>query len=699
VKNLVEALPTTLDGTYTRMLERIRRLGPAVSEDALTLLRWLAYAARPITLAELQAAVTIRPEDGDVDFEDEGDFRDSLEILAGLVVSSDKAISDDTTSDHEVSGRETSDDEMSDDELWEDEVSDDEMSDDEMSDDEMSDDEMLDDAMSDYAKSNDSVLDEKGSDDLWPLGDEMLGAGAVTPNTYIRLAHFSVKEYLESIRISESSASFFRLEAGAGHKFLAQSCLTYLMSYSKSGDKTSPKLDMNKFRLLDYAAQYWYKHSKLQSGNDVGLEVALLTCDAARIDWIDAHGNWTYHQHFCNHSGDSSVYFAAMLRLKHVAEVLLIAGEDVNAVELGHIAPIIGATENDDQDMVKLLLAHGADINVNPPQKEHPLYLAARSGYSLLKLLIDNGADVNLPCFYGTALSIACVKGHRWVVEYLLERGAQVNNVDCDYWEVLAEVSRRCDKTLMDPLTTRDTNGKRPIRSSKPLLRAAALLDHAEIIPMLINAGVDINVEDNGALSDALMYGSENAVAMLESSGANKLTLEQLSRALVQVCCVEDNHKNQDRAVELLLGRGADVDAEDSSALSAALEYGHEHIVTLLETKGAKKLTLEHLNELLIRACENGYKGNPGTAVELLLDRGAEINAEDSSALFGALRHGYRGLVALLEAKGAEKLTQEQLTDALTRVPKNLGCCAYRKAVKMLVNRGADATAVDLSGI
>ena len=86
--NMLKALPPTLDATYTRMLERI---GPAVSEDALTLLRWLAYGMRPVTLAELQTAVTIRPEDDEVYYEDEGDFRDSLDILAGLVVFTDGA--------------------------------------------------------------------------------------------------------------------------------------------------------------------------------------------------------------------------------------------------------------------------------------------------------------------------------------------------------------------------------------------------------------------------------------------------------------------------------------------------------------------------------------------------------------------------------------------------------------------------------
>lgn len=59
VEKSLKSLPTTLDETYARMLERI---GPGERDDALTLLRWLAYAMRPVTLAELQRAVIIRPK-------------------------------------------------------------------------------------------------------------------------------------------------------------------------------------------------------------------------------------------------------------------------------------------------------------------------------------------------------------------------------------------------------------------------------------------------------------------------------------------------------------------------------------------------------------------------------------------------------------------------------------------------------------
>jgi len=158
VENVLKTLPATLDETYARMLERI---GPADRGDAFTLLRWLAYAMRPMKLAELQTAVIIRPEDDEVDAGDEGDLGDSLSILAGLVVFSEG---------------------------------------------------------SDDVAASDSSTDE---DEFWNNHDPPAEAANLTPHTRIRLAHFSVKEYLESTRISGSSASLFGMEASICHRVLS----------------------------------------------------------------------------------------------------------------------------------------------------------------------------------------------------------------------------------------------------------------------------------------------------------------------------------------------------------------------------------------------------------------------------------------------------------------------------------------------
>jgi ankyrin repeat protein len=614
---MLRELPPTLDATYTRMLERIR---PVVREDALTLLRWLAYAARPVTLAELQTAVTIRPEDDEVDFEDEGDFRDSLNILAGPVVFSDDA---DSTEDSE-----------------------------------------------------DTEQDEARLETKDP-----------TPDARVRLAHFSVKEYLESARISGSPASFFRLEAGACHRFLAQSCLTYIMSYSKSGERKSPRLDLDKFHLLNYATDKWYQHSRLQSGDDVSREVALLECEDAMIAWIEID---------CVQSGGlrltvayvplvPSICYAAYLRLPRVVNKLLEAGNDANAVGPYNKPLLVVATENKDQTTVELLLAHGADVDMIPIYSEGDNALRSAASRSLLltKLLVDNGADVNIESYSGTALSAACEANDQSVVKFLLESGARIDTA------ALTSASSHGHAEIVKLLLAKGAD----VNNSRALIEAAGS-GHTDVVAVLSGAGADINAKDSGALLVALEAGHEEMVALLETKGAKKLTLEQLNKTLILVCNPQ-YHGRQRRAVELMLDRGADVSAEDSSALLGALRYGQEDLVALLEAKGAKKPTLEQLGRSLISACNDQYHRCLKIAVELMLDRGADVSAKDSSALLDAIRSGQEDTVALLEAKGANKPTLEQLNIALIEVRGTSYHWNFKTVVQMLLDRGADSNAAD----
>jgi ankyrin repeat protein len=137
------------------------------------------------------------------------------------------------------------------------------------------------------------------------------------------------------------------------------------------------------------------------------------------------------------------------------------------------------------------------------------------------------------------------------------------------------------------------------------------------------------------------------------------------------------------------LDRGADADAGEGGALLAALEYGRRAPVALLEARGAKKLTSAQLNNALLRVCQNQYEAAL-TAVDMLLDRGADANAHDGGVLLAALKFGDEAVVTLLEERGAKKPTFKQLNDALTEVH---GCLSFnfREAIQLLIDRGADA--------
>jgi hypothetical protein len=63
------------------MLTRIKEI---YHQEALTLLRWLAYARSPLTLSQLvDAAITDPVEESFVDISERGGLRDALNILAG----------------------------------------------------------------------------------------------------------------------------------------------------------------------------------------------------------------------------------------------------------------------------------------------------------------------------------------------------------------------------------------------------------------------------------------------------------------------------------------------------------------------------------------------------------------------------------------------------------------------------------------
>jgi ankyrin repeat protein len=138
---------------------------------------------------------------------------------------------------------------------------------------------------------------------------------------------------------------------------------------------------------------------------------------------------------------------------------LLDAGADPNAVinstprarmregspRLVYATAIMRAAFSGDIELVKLLLAHGADPHIISSDRETTLMAACGTGFingyhrprppaerlEVVKLLVDLGEDVNAADSYGiTALMVAANLGDLNVVKYLIEKGADVNAHD-----------------------------------------------------------------------------------------------------------------------------------------------------------------------------------------------------------------------------------------------------------------------------
>jgi hypothetical protein len=80
-----------------------------------------------------------------------------------------------------------------------------------------------------------------------------------TAGLELRLAHFSVKEYLVSNRVRTEYSI-----ARCAHDHIAQTCITYLLYFKGPSLLTSDIVD--EFPLVRYAAKYWTKHARM-TGN------------------------------------------------------------------------------------------------------------------------------------------------------------------------------------------------------------------------------------------------------------------------------------------------------------------------------------------------------------------------------------------------------------------------------------------------
>jgi hypothetical protein len=79
----------------------------------------------------------------------------------------------------------------------------------------------------------------------------------------IQFAHFSVKKYLMSTRLSETkdTISRFHVSMTAAHTIVAQACLGFLLHL----DENITKDGLKDFPLAEYAAKHWVDHARFES--------------------------------------------------------------------------------------------------------------------------------------------------------------------------------------------------------------------------------------------------------------------------------------------------------------------------------------------------------------------------------------------------------------------------------------------------
>jgi len=318
--------------------------------------------------------------------------------------------------------------------------------------------------------------------------------------------------------------------------------------------------------------------------------------------------------------GGTAWHYAHIYGHKAVAKVLLAAGASTEWPEKGakllYIASKLGRI-----DIVKELLAHGADVNAKLPETEEtPLMVAALKGQvEVAKLLLSVGANPRAESADGhTALHAAAHQGHSEIVKMLLAAGADVNadNAPDDYTPLLyasragrSEVVKLLLAAGADIEAELDKDGQTP-------LWLAALNDHADTIRVLMTAGADSTHPCTWLKTTPLMVAA---------------------------------HQAKPAAVKALLECGADVNlmnvrsywrgTPDQSALSLACDWGsggareqHVEIVKLLLAAGANTVLPPERTDVddqpVYGAFINGHTTGDLTLLRMLLEAGGSRGIE-----------------------------------------------------------------------
>jgi ankyrin repeat protein len=301
------------------------------------------------------------------------------------------------------------------------------------------------------------------------------------------------------------------------------------------------------------------------------------------------------------------------------------------------------ARRGDVAEVRRLLLEHGAEVDVRDNEGETALHCAATNGHhKVVALLLEHGAEVDAEGYPGlTPLDLAATNGHYKAGALLLKRGARVNaRTEGSLTPLdLAAINGHCRVASLLLKRGADVNAGDKDGLLTPL-HLAAKNGQCRMGALLLKRGAEVNAGNKDGRATPLDLASTSAVAALlvrrgaELNARNEGDWTPLHSAASEARC---------EVVALLLQRGADVNA--SSGFGTPLHCA------------AMSVESAPLSEHRMETSWGAGRKAQREVVELLLERGAEVDAQDNqgkTALCHAIRDGHREMVELLLVHGAD---------------------------------------------
>jgi ankyrin repeat protein len=464
----------------------------------------------------------------------------------------------------------------------------------------------------------------------------------------VQFAHFSVKEYLTSMRLAEAKGTIsrFHLSMTPAHTVVAQACLGALLHLDKSVTKDGLK----NFPLAEYAAEYWVGHAQFEN-------VSSNVQDGMKRLFDPSKSHLSIWVWICDPEDPRRRHWRSRRPIEARAAPL-------------HYAAFCGMYDI----AAFLIVEHSQDINAQGFDKETPLHVASRQGHSdVAQLLLDHGGDSEAEDGDKCApLVLASQGGHVEVARVLLEHGANTETRD-DRKRITTFLASEDGYVV----TASDLGGDMNRLNRTPLLLASQL-GHVELARVLLKYSADKEARDSGDRTPLLLaaqVGHVEVARVLLEHGANTEAQDEFERTPLLLSlsfgCVE--------VARVLLEHGADANALGIDARHIASQYVDAKI------KDVKWVTPLHL------ALEQELV----EVVRVLLEHGVDANARDAknaAMLLLASKHGHVKVTQALLEHGVDA----NIRDANNATSLHLASEYGRvEASRVLLERGSDGNARD----
>ncbi|EPE33339.1 Ankyrin repeat-containing protein [Glarea lozoyensis ATCC 20868] len=435
-------------------------------------------------------------------------------------------------------------------------------------------------------------------------------------------------------------------------------------------------------------------------------------------------------------SRETALSYAARLGRKEIVSLLLDKHAKMEIVDRVGWTPLMFAIQSNHLEIVKLLISKGSfdtlstngetsalslAIKANSdemvsdilkaggrhagPHLEIAILWAAKKGStSIVELLLERGVAVDAKPHGSTSLLMAAKRGHLETVRLLLDHNAEVNfanekSESSLYWASFNDFKHIVELLLEKRKGQEPANLSLPTTSGSTALLAAVMKGNEDVANVLVKEGADVTVkndENETPLYWACWHGfTAMAQTFLDKDATpNITTAYKFTPLLAAIRCIDIT------IVDLLLGKGASFESQDSdgySALNFASHMGEVEIVRLLLNRKANVKVKDQDGDTPLHQC--AICGHLGVA-ELLILAGADPEAKNNagrSPLHCAAENGHvkiaKRLLDLNSVSPDEK-------DGKDRTPLSLASAGgYDDLVFLLLTLGgADLESKDESG-